>query len=91
MKPVSAFQAEDGSIHLTRKDAAIATFRHRHAGVFGEDAMAMMLQRPRELGELLTAIGAPDEPVAPRPRKNIPIAQAVGPAPGTKRRKRTAA
>lgn len=88
MKKITAYEAKDGSVHRTEKDAAIHDFRTQHAGVFGEDALAMMLQRPRELGELLLIIGREDVKV-PAPRvRNRPEAVMIPPAKDTKARKR---
>lgn len=86
MKQVQGWQASDGSIHPTKKAAAVHELKVQHGDMLGEAALGWLAQRPREIAELLNVIG--DE--APVMKKN-PKVTVTAPAKGTRRRGKLAA
>lgn len=92
MKKITAYEAADGSVHRTEKDAAVHDFKTQHAGVFGEDAVSMMLQRAGELGILLSAIGRGEfAPLQSGRARAKPAITRVAPAKDTKPRRQPSA
>lgn len=60
MREVSAWQSDDGRLFETKAACATHEFRVKHGDAIGEQALNMILMRPKEIAELLAIIADDD-------------------------------